>query len=198
MSFITCHTPRSRRSLLFLDSLNNVDPTARTTLGHLSISKPISHFTTAMADLWTHEFCLGCDKQTDGTAYCSESCRLADYEKTSMPGSMASSPGLRAPSGPWTANQRQQRTGIYLAPAIDFTNPQPFGSAPSRSYLTAQTTPSAPLRTLTTSNSNSSLCSMSTVASTAEAAQLSQKTRLELQGYAASFDHARLARRRSY
>lgn len=149
-----------------------------------------------MADLWTHEFCLGCDKQTDGTAYCSESCRLADFEKTSMPGSVASSPGLNTPSYPWTTTQRQQQSGLYLAPAIDFSNPQPFGSAPpQQSFLSPQRTTAT--RTLQTSSSNSSLCSMSTVSST-EAGQLCEKTRMELQNYAASFDNARLSRRRSY
>lgn len=149
-----------------------------------------------MADLWTHEFCLGCDKQTDGTAYCSESCRLADFEKTSMPGSIASSPGLSTPTSPWTTNRRQQPTGFFLAPAIDFSNPQPFGSA-SQQPASLATQSSTTSRTLQPSSSNSSLCSMSTVCST-DAGQLGEKTRLELQNYAASFDNARLSRRRSY
>ncbi|KAK3366449.1 hypothetical protein B0H63DRAFT_405486 [Podospora didyma] len=41
---------------------------------------------------WAHQFCLACDKQTDGTTYCSESCRLADYEKTLSAPSSALSP----------------------------------------------------------------------------------------------------------
>ncbi|KAH7366731.1 hypothetical protein B0T11DRAFT_294650 [Plectosphaerella cucumerina] len=137
-----------------------------------------------MADLWTHEFCLGCDKQTEGTAYCSESCRLADNDKTSMPGSAASSPGLNTPSYPWLSQQAQPQTGFFLSAAVDFSNPQPFGRSTSR--------------TLQPSSSNTSLCSMSTVSSNTEATQLSEKTRQELQSYAASFDNARLARRRSY
>lgn len=149
-----------------------------------------------MSDSWAHEFCLGCDKQTDGTAYCSESCRLGDCEKTSMPGSVASSPSLNTPSYPWSTSQRQQPSGLYLAPAIDFSNPQPFGHASNQaSYLSPQKTPAG--RTLQPSSSNSSLCSMSTVSSS-EAGQLCEKTRVELQNYAASFDNARLARRRSY
>lgn len=30
---------------------------------------------------WDHQFCLACDRQTDGATYCSESCRLADLRE---------------------------------------------------------------------------------------------------------------------
>ncbi|GKT49419.1 uncharacterized protein ColSpa_09600 [Colletotrichum spaethianum] len=147
-------------------------------------------------DLWTHEFCLGCDKQTDGTAYCSESCRLADFEKTSTPSSVASSPGLNGPSSPW--GSRQQANSFYLSPAYDFSNAQPYGSTPARqSYLSSPRT-SSTRRALTTSSSNSSLCSMqSTTSSNTDASHLSEKAKRELQAYAVSFEQARLQRRRS-
>ncbi|KZL86919.1 hypothetical protein CI238_08507 [Colletotrichum incanum] len=147
-------------------------------------------------DLWTHEFCLGCDKQTDGTAYCSESCRLADFEKTSTPSSVASSPGLNTPSYPW--GSKQQANNFYLSPAYDFSNAQPYGSTPARqSYLSSPRT-SSTRRTLTTSSSNSSLCSMqSTTSSNTDASHLSEKAKRELQAYAVSFEQARLQRRRS-
>ncbi|KAK1471176.1 hypothetical protein CCUS01_17407 [Colletotrichum cuscutae] len=152
----------------------------------------------AAFDLWTHEFCLGCDKQTDGTAYCSESCRLADFEKTSTPSSVASSPGLNTPSYHWTST-RQQSNNFYLSPAYDFTNAQPYGSTPSRqSYLSSSRAPITTRRILTTSSSNSSLCSMqSTTSSNTDGSQLSEKAKRELQAYAVSFDQARLQRRRS-
>ncbi|GKT57310.1 hypothetical protein ColTof4_11460 [Colletotrichum tofieldiae] len=147
-------------------------------------------------DLWTHEFCLGCDKQTDGTAYCSESCRLADFEKTSTPSSVASSPGLSTPSYPW--GSKQQTNNFHLSPAYDFSNAQPYGSTPARqSYLSSPRT-SSTRRTLTTSSSNSSLCSMqSTTSSNTDASHLSEKAKRELQAYAVSFEQARLQRRRS-
>lgn len=141
-----------------------------------------------MADHWTQDFCLGCDQQTDGTAYCSESCRLADFDKTSMPGSVASSPGLSTPSYPWATHQPRQPLGLFLTPAIDFSNPQPF----------APRAASGNTRTLVNSSSNSSLSSMNTSRSSSGVNHLSEKTKQELQGYAASFDTARLARRRSY
>ncbi|KAK2044352.1 hypothetical protein LZ31DRAFT_466459 [Colletotrichum somersetense] len=148
-------------------------------------------------DLWTHEFCLGCDKQTDGTAYCSESCRLADFEKTSTPSSVASSPGLNTPSYPW--GSRQQPSNFHLSPAYDFSNARPYGSTPTRhSYLSSSPRTCSTRRTLTTSTSNSSLCSMqSTSSSNSDVGHLSDKAKKELQAYAVSFEQARLQRRRS-
>ncbi|KAF6821236.1 hypothetical protein CSOJ01_00242 [Colletotrichum sojae] len=153
----------------------------------------------AAFDLWTPEFCLGCDKQTDGTAYCSESCRLADFEKTSTPSSVASSPGLDAPAYPWAASRQPPSNKFYLSPAYDFANAQPYGSTPLRqSYLSTPRT-SSTRRTLTTSSSNSSLCSMqSNTSSTTDASQYADTTKRELHAYASSFDHARLQRRRSH
>ena len=76
-------------------------------------------------DLWTHQFCLSCDKQTDGATYCSEGCRLADYEKTSLstPASASSSPGI----SPLAA---QQPGRFLLSPAYDFGTVQPYGRTP--------------------------------------------------------------------
>ncbi|CRK11914.1 hypothetical protein BN1723_007061, partial [Verticillium longisporum] len=150
-----------------------------------------------MADMWAHEFCLGCDKQTDGTAYCSESCRLADFEKTST--SAASSPGFNTSTGPWTSSQRQS-SRFYLPPAIDFSNAQSYGSLSSAN--TDLPTGSSPntARPLTASSSNTSLASMGSNASsnTDSYLQLNEKTQKELCGYAASFDSIRTQRRRSY
>lgn len=156
-------------------------------------------------DLWTHQFCLSCDKQTDGATYCSESCRLADFEKTtcSTPSSAGSSPGFSAPSTPLST---QQPSKFYLSPAYDFSTAQPYGRTPlPQSYVSQQrassvsTTPSShPRKTLTPSTSHSSLCSMQSISSNgSEAFQLSEKSRKELQAYAVSFEQVKL-RRRSY
>lgn len=150
-------------------------------------------------DLWTHSFCLACDKQvqTDGAAYCSESCRLADFEKTSTPSSQASSPGFAPSTYPWSTKSTSK---LNLAPAYDFTNTQSYGNASSRqqpprmSYdYSAPTT-----RALSPSSSHSSLCSMQSTSTTGEGRQLSEKSRQELRAYAVSFEHVRMQRRRSY
>lgn len=146
---------------------------------------------------WTHQFCLACDKQTDGTTYCSESCRLADYEKTSTPSSEQSSQGFADPASAsftWTFSKPTTTSRpLYLAPAYDFRNAQPYGSS-QRSHSTASTL--AP-KALSPSNSHSSLCSMKSTSST-DSAQLSEKAARELRAYARSFESVRLQRRRSY
>jgi len=160
-------------------------------------------------DLWTHQFCLACDKQTDGATYCSESCRLADFEKTcSTPSSSASSPGFAPPSYPWTmpTQKRSTQQKFYISPAYDFSTAQPYGRTPQpSSYLSnrrveSSTSNRQPARALTPSSSHSSLCSMQSSSSTnsTETFQLSEKSRRELHAYHMSFEQARLQRRRSY
>ncbi|KAK0626054.1 hypothetical protein B0T14DRAFT_421294 [Immersiella caudata] len=138
---------------------------------------------------WTHQFCLACDKQTDGATYCSESCRLADYEKTSSaPSSGPSSPAFGAPSYQWAfAKPTTANTKFYLSPAFDFSSPHVSG-------LTR-----GPGPVLSPSTSHTSLCSIrSTSSAGLDAAQLSEKAARELRAYARSFDSVRLQRRRSH
>jgi hypothetical protein len=172
------------------------------------MTPPATNNTAMSFDLWDHQFCLACDKQvhTDGEAYCSESCRLADFEKTSSssPSSQASSPSFSPSSYPWgSASPRQSPTKFYLSPAYDFSNAQPYGSsvAPQHSYLNnySLSRPAPrPVQNLTPSSSQSSLCSMQSSSSSSESNQLSDKARKELRAYAVSFENVRTQRRRSY
>lgn len=142
---------------------------------------------------WEHQFCLACDRQTDGTTYCSESCRLSDYEKCSTSPYGASSPPR--PTS-WMAPKPQAK--FYLSPAYDFTNAQPYGSAPVPQTPVSQRSDSSSARILTPSSSHSSLCSLqSTSSATSDSNNLSDKARKQLRDYASSFEHARLQRRRS-
>jgi hypothetical protein len=148
---------------------------------------------------WDHQFCLGCDRQTDGAIYCSESCRLADYERTSStPSSAASSPALTTPLD-WTnsftgpAKSTSSPTKLYLSPAYDFS----FGSSSQPGSRRGST------QSLSPSPSFTSLCSMrssNTSSSTApdvSATHLTEKNARELRAYAHSFESVRLQRRRS-
>ncbi|KAH6891204.1 hypothetical protein B0T10DRAFT_305387 [Thelonectria olida] len=136
---------------------------------------------------WAHSFCLACDKQVSSTkdAYCSEACRLADFEKTSAPSSGASSPGLNHPAYPWTTKTN---------------NSTPFSQPTYNSYQTYTPTRSeqSSTRVLTPSSSHSSLCSIQSTSTTGDSNQLSAKTRQELRAYAVSFENVRMQRRRSY
>ncbi|PHH68185.1 hypothetical protein CDD80_197 [Ophiocordyceps camponoti-rufipedis] len=160
-------------------------------------------------DLWTHQFCLACDKQvqSDGAAYCSESCRLADHETTSTPCSQASSPGLAPPYGPTRTATTATTTRPFahrlcLPPPLDFKlhrgHPHEASGYMSKlaAYLGHPSPPTMP--NLTPSSSHSSLCSMQSMASSVDASQLSDKSRQELKAYAISFEQVRLQRRRSY
>lgn len=154
--------------------------------------------TFTMSDLWTHSFCLACDKQVqnDGAAYCSESCKLADDEKTSTPSSQASSPGFTPSAYPWSST-KPSTSKFYLSPAYDFTNAQPYGSTTGRQTYLKPTEPEYS-RSLSPSSSHSSLCSMQSTSSAGEANQVSDKARQELRAYAVNFDQVRVQRRRSY
>lgn len=151
---------------------------------------------------WTHQFCLACDRQTDGATYCSQSCRLADYEKTSSTASSGpSSPDLTNTTFSWTfANPTTTSRVMYLPPAYDFTRPQPSGTPSPQALRTAQSTgqiPAPSSRLLSPSSSHASLCSMRSNSST-ESNQLSDRATRELQAYARSFESVRLQRRRSH
>jgi len=146
---------------------------------------------------WTHQFCLACDKQTDGATYCSESCRLADYEKTSStPSSGPSSPAFGSPSYQWTFPKPATSSAkFYLSPAFDFSSPHLSGRSSASPAEIAR--PSG--HVLSPSASHTSLCSIRSTSSTGlDATQLSEKAARELRAYANSFESVRLQRRRSH
>lgn len=145
---------------------------------------------------WEHQYCLACDRQTDGATYCSESCRLSDFDKsTTTYNTPAGSPGLDGPGFTWTSPKPQ--TKFYLPPAYDFSNAQPYGSTPApHSYLTRDSVSSG--GRLTPSSSYSSLTSMqSSSSASSENKRLSDKAKKQLRDYASSFENARAQRRRS-
>jgi hypothetical protein len=149
---------------------------------------------------WSPDFCLACDRQTDGSVYCSEACRLAEYEKSSSnDNSVPSSPTL-AHGASWPSKSN----GFYMEPAYNFSNAQPYGTTPSSRtsyfYQPTRSQPSPVTKpTLTPSSSQSSLFSMqSTTSSTSsEQAQLSAESKRALRAYASSFDQSRNTRRQS-
>jgi hypothetical protein len=156
---------------------------------------------------WSPAFCLACDRQTDGKVYCSEACRLAEYDAGSNAGSAASSPiSPRAPMS-WPAT-RPANNGFYMEPAYNFSTAKPYGTTPSpRAATFYRTRPqSSPVSytskpVLTPSSSQSSLFSMqstqSSASTSAEPSQLSDESRRALRAYASSFDQSRYSRRQS-
>ncbi len=150
------------------------------------------------------DFCLACDKQTNGTPFCSQACRLAELDH-SLSSSEPASPiytrqgsSLRSP-GPVT-------TGFQLPPAIDFSSyrrdrtPQPSTSQASPSMVVSHSVPEASTTTLprssnlTPSSSQTSLSSLRTNQSSAGG--ISEQAWNELRNYASGFDQVRALKRR--
>ena len=152
---------------------------------------------------WAPDYCLACDKQTECETYCSQSCRLADLEKSS------NWSGSTSPTTPsWTSSDSNRGSGFYLSPAFNFaayktpqTTPDwPSGqaAAPQTSYFSpVSATQNAPSRTLSPSSSRSSLSSSTTSSSTSSRrSPLSEQARTELRGYTNAFDNTRNWKRR--
>ncbi|KAG5989738.1 hypothetical protein E4U54_004256 [Claviceps lovelessii] len=164
---------------------------------------------------WAHQFCLACDKQiqSDGAAYCSEACRLADQENKSTSSSQSSSPSFTPSGYPWSGtfssstvspSSPPSKPKFYLSPAYDFSNARPYGSTMHIGSPSLSSNPTASMsesstftRNLSPSSSYSSLCSMQSTSTTSETNHLSDTAKQELKAYAISFEHVRLQRRRS-
>lgn len=139
---------------------------------------------------WSPTFCLTCDRQTGGNAYCGEDCRLAEYRGANT-GSEASSPASYQASISWPS---KPSNNFYVLSAYDVTK----RLSTSLSHPRPRTQPIYTRPVLTLSSSQSSLFSMQSSSSTStEQVQLSDKARRELRGYASSFDQFRNYRRPS-
>ncbi|KAL2369059.1 hypothetical protein BDBG_09543 [Blastomyces gilchristii SLH14081] len=156
-----------------------------------------------MATAWSLDFCLVCDRQTLGGAYCSQACRLAEMDgcATTAADSEPSSPTTTTPvASPWTAqgyqhqHQHQQPSALYLGPAIDFSGYKFPGSSSSSSSSSTPSMPSASRQRLSPSSSQTSLSSLHSVSS--NSSSLSGQARSELENYSGSFDKVRDWKRR--
>jgi len=48
-------------------------------------SSRLSNSDSSAGLAWIHSYCLACDTQTDGQTYCSQTCRLKEYEQRALP-----------------------------------------------------------------------------------------------------------------
>lgn len=175
----------------------------RSLLTTTTIIKPSSSESSIMELNWVPDYCLACDKQTECGTYCSQTCRLADLEKSS------NWSGSDSPTTPtWTSSESKRGSGFYLSPAFNFAaykTPQTTPDWPASDQSTHQTsyfsasstTLNTCSRTLSPSSSRSSLNSTTTSSSTSlHQETLSEQARTELRGYTNSFDSTRNWRRR--
>ena len=162
-----------------------------------------------MDSTWSPDVCINCEQPTENGAYCSQRCKLANYQPSSCTSSKATSP-TTSESSTHTSNAFDRESGFQLPPAIDFSsyrtgypssNPtrgpaygqpsyfsSPFpGNANSSRFAPSQ-------RVLTPSTSRSSLSSVSSNSS--QCSGLSDKAQNELRSYSNSFDLIRNWKRR--
>ncbi|EXJ77028.1 hypothetical protein A1O3_10185 [Capronia epimyces CBS 606.96] len=125
-------------------------------------------------DFLLGDFCLSCDRQTNGTAFCSSACRLTQLDNNfNMAESSTSSSSLSGyttttSSVPQRSPLSLTPTGLYLPPAYDFSLHR-------------------------TSSSNSLSMSLS---SRPHSPKISEQAQNDLKDYVGSFDQTRALRRR--
>ena len=179
-------------------------------LHHLQLPRQSLFTMTIMETEWSLDYCLGCDRQTAGEAYCCQACRLADLERSSKD-SEPTSPKTENRHSAWSSSGRDSNTGIRLPPAFDFaayrthipTSPTVFRN-PATNVISSSSPkpptarPSSASTTsggiLTPSSSQSSLTSLQSISSQGEG--ISNRARNELRDYTNSFDQVRDWRRR--
>lgn len=165
---------------------------------------------------WTPDYCLTCDCQTAGGAYCSQACRLADLESGSVSTQSTNAVGALA-SGPASTSYSRGGLGLYLPPAVDFeayinrltassksTLPgsrtrlrSRTGAVPAASQVGSRSNMSGkPKLGLTPSSSGSSLSSLQSTG-TKENGYVSDEARTQLRAYANAFDAVRDSKRKT-
>ncbi len=134
---------------------------------------PSSHHRRTNMDLVLGDFCLSCDRQTNGTAFCSSACRLTQLDHFTLPESTSSS--YSHDHGTMSSTAVTQRptlslshAGFYLPPAYDFSI-----------HRTSSST------SLSTSSS-----------SRPHSPRLSEQAQNDLKDYVGCFDQTRTLRRR--
>lgn len=141
--------------------------------GGASLKSPI------MTTEWSLDFCLVCDRQTLGGAYCSQSCRLAELDI------------LHEPTA---ASTQELRAALRKSPshAVRSLTTNPTSSTTQISSLKS-CRPHYP-RKLSPSSSQTSLSSLRSYSS--HGSPISSQSQTELRDYASCFDHVRDLKRR--
>ncbi|KIW93568.1 uncharacterized protein Z519_06173 [Cladophialophora bantiana CBS 173.52] len=125
-------------------------------------------------DFLLGDFCLSCDRQTNGTNFCSSACRLTQLDHYTLASTPSSSPRDTSITTFFSPAQRPSlyistnTTGLYLPPAYDFSIHR---TSSSNSLATSQISrPVSP--------------------------KLSEQAQNDLKDYVGSFDQTRTLKRR--
>jgi hypothetical protein len=143
-----------------------------------------------MAMEWSLDYCLVCDRQIVGGAYCSQACRLAELDQLSDSGSPT--------SGDAHALMGADTTRLQPPLGNDSTAASPAPVFSQRITLPAHVplavSQCPPRALLTPSSSQTSLSSLQS--SSSQSSPLSDRVRDELRDYASCFDQVRDWKRR--
>jgi hypothetical protein len=121
------------------------------------------------------DFCLSCDRQTNGSSFCSQACRLAELELYT--GSDTSNTSYTTNRQPSTHRPTASAgSGFQLPPAYDFSRRQTSSTSLSTSSSLSSSPPASPRATT---------CS-----------KLTDQVRNDLRDYVGAFDQTRTIRRR--
>ncbi|KAI5303089.1 hypothetical protein KEM55_000723 [Ascosphaera atra] len=138
-----------------------------------------------MANAWSLDFCMVCDKQTLGGPYCSQTCRLAEMDRCSD--SEPSSPRAQTPD--LTESTWAPTFYSTAAPAVPSTSSGMSSSQrPASPPVSTWVTP----KRLSSCSSQTSLSSVQSVASQA----ISSEAQSELDHYSGLFDKVRVRKSR--
>ncbi|KAJ5489581.1 hypothetical protein N7539_004471 [Penicillium diatomitis] len=93
-----------------------------------------------MSTEWSLDFCLVCDRQTSGGPYCTQSCRLAEMDRTSNTDSKTSSSsrGSSSHSRSSTVDSTDTRPGRSLSASSSQTSLSSLQSQSSTTALPGQ------------------------------------------------------------
>ena len=144
------------------------------------------------------DYCLSCDRQTNGTPFCSQACRLAELDHCSPHEPL--SPSYTDTEAAVQRATTPARSGFYLPPAFDFSLHRsrflpPIQHTPPSSTANRASQPITHGRpSLSPSSSQTSLSSIKTNQS--YYTKLSEQAENDLKDYARSFDQVRTLRRR--
>ena len=158
-----------------------------------------------METVWSLDFCLTCDRQTGGEAYCSQACRLADLDALASPTrSEPSSPTPLTTSTSTLPPAPSPTAGFFLPPAFDFAayrrpTPPPTSSRPSSSGSSSAAAVPSDASTASSSHIFTPASGRSVHGSFGQAPSprqqqeegLSTQTKSELREYINSFDTVR-------
>lgn len=166
---------------------------------------------------WSHDFCLFCDRQIPGGAYCSQACRVGDLEKSAggapAPISPAARSSMSSASSSWSAaHGGHSGSGLSLPPPINFaayrsssrtestpSSPQYYASQQHHYFQqsgTQQTTRSGNSSTKHGLTPSSSRASLSSLTAGVPTSHLSDQAVSQLRGYSDAFDQVREMKRR--